>query len=302
MKKTGGYLWLLIIIFVLALAGQHFFLTNKFTANKEETIVKIRTLSKNTSQYQISGEYPLFGSLAPKLDSKIDSLISKKMADFKKEAKENAEIRGKDAPLYYLTFSWSPTQINNNIISFLIRTEAFSGGANPDELIDTFNYNVTKQKLVSLKDLFPAEDNYLQQVSQYTQDALESELEEEVGPEWPNLKSMFTEGTTPKAENFSHFTYNNESIYFYFPVYQLGPRTLGEKKLAFPRALITKQEQKKERKIGMPNPASENCINKGGSLKIKKNAEGGEYGECTFPNGKVCEEWALYRGECSENL
>ena len=49
---------------------------------------------------------------------------------------------------------------------------------------------------------------------------------------------------------------------------------------------------------GLPNPASVNCEKKGGKLKIRKGKKG-EYGVCKFPNGKECEEWALFRGKCS---
>lgn len=45
------------------------------------------------------------------------------------------------------------------------------------------------------------------------------------------------------------------------------------------------------------NPASTNCIEKGGKLEIVK-GDGGEYGVCTFPDGSKCEEWAFFRGEC----
>lgn len=48
---------------------------------------------------------------------------------------------------------------------------------------------------------------------------------------------------------------------------------------------------------GMANPASVACVNAGGSLEIKKDTSGGEYGMCTFANGTSCEEWALFRGE-----
>jgi putative hemolysin/predicted secreted protein len=48
---------------------------------------------------------------------------------------------------------------------------------------------------------------------------------------------------------------------------------------------------------GMANPASVACVNAGGSLEIKKDAAGGEYGMCTFKNGTSCEEWALFRNE-----
>jgi len=48
---------------------------------------------------------------------------------------------------------------------------------------------------------------------------------------------------------------------------------------------------------GMANPASVNCGNIGGTTEIKTNADGSQYGMCTFTNGTTCEEWALYRGE-----
>ena len=48
---------------------------------------------------------------------------------------------------------------------------------------------------------------------------------------------------------------------------------------------------------GMANPASVNCGKIGGATEIRKNADGNEYGVCSFSNGTTCEEWALYRGE-----
>jgi inhibitor of cysteine peptidase len=48
---------------------------------------------------------------------------------------------------------------------------------------------------------------------------------------------------------------------------------------------------------GMANPASVACDQSGGTVEIKKDASGNEYGMCTFKNGTSCEEWALYRGE-----
>ncbi|MEM4272084.1 MAG: DUF333 domain-containing protein [Candidatus Bilamarchaeaceae archaeon] len=49
---------------------------------------------------------------------------------------------------------------------------------------------------------------------------------------------------------------------------------------------------------GLPNPASIYCEEHGGTLEIRADAQGGQYGMCRFPNGKECEEWAYYRGEC----
>ena len=47
------------------------------------------------------------------------------------------------------------------------------------------------------------------------------------------------------------------------------------------------------------NPASVNCEEKGGKVEIRKDESGGEYGMCVFENGKECDEWAFFRGECT---
>ena len=46
------------------------------------------------------------------------------------------------------------------------------------------------------------------------------------------------------------------------------------------------------------NPASVYCDENGGTLEIITTEEG-EIGMCTFTNGKECEEWAFFNGECS---
>ena len=49
---------------------------------------------------------------------------------------------------------------------------------------------------------------------------------------------------------------------------------------------------------GLANPASENCIAKGGQLRIETAGDGGQFGVCLFEDNRQCEEWALLRGEC----
>ena len=55
---------------------------------------------------------------------------------------------------------------------------------------------------------------------------------------------------------------------------------------------------KPDGKVGIANPASVNCIRKGGTLSIQKGGGGGEHGICIFGDNRQCEEWALFRGEC----
>ena len=45
------------------------------------------------------------------------------------------------------------------------------------------------------------------------------------------------------------------------------------------------------------NPASQNCLDKGGKLEIRTNSAG-QYGICVFTDGSECEEWVFFRGTC----
>ncbi|WP_136617983.1 MULTISPECIES: putative hemolysin [Mesorhizobium] len=54
-----------------------------------------------------------------------------------------------------------------------------------------------------------------------------------------------------------------------------------------------------QKPVGMANPASIHCGEIGGRLVIRKDKAGNEYGFCGLPNGRLCEEWALFRdNEC----
>ena len=52
----------------------------------------------------------------------------------------------------------------------------------------------------------------------------------------------------------------------------------------------------------MANPASEYCVGVGGTLEIRAQEDGGQYGVCIFSDGSECEEWALYNGDCQKGL
>ena len=50
----------------------------------------------------------------------------------------------------------------------------------------------------------------------------------------------------------------------------------------------------------LANPASVNCVSKGYRLEIRADASGGQAGYCIFPDGNECEEWAFFRGNCTD--
>ncbi|MDO5614370.1 MAG: DUF333 domain-containing protein [Paracoccus sp. (in: a-proteobacteria)] len=48
--------------------------------------------------------------------------------------------------------------------------------------------------------------------------------------------------------------------------------------------------------IGMGNPASAYCVSLGGTVEIRREAAG-EAGYCHLPDGRVVEEWELFRAQ-----
>ena len=60
-----------------------------------------------------------------------------------------------------------------------------------------------------------------------------------------------------------------------------------------------KTQNKPSNTVQIANPASTNCIEKGGELEIK-DSESGQYGVCKFNDGSSCEEWAFFRNECKK--
>ncbi len=49
---------------------------------------------------------------------------------------------------------------------------------------------------------------------------------------------------------------------------------------------------------GLANPASVYCEAQGGTLEIRTDSTGGQYGVCKFADGSECDEWAFFRNEC----
>jgi len=50
--------------------------------------------------------------------------------------------------------------------------------------------------------------------------------------------------------------------------------------------------------LHIANPASENCVKLGGTLKVEVAGDSSEYGLCVFSETMACEEWALFNGLC----
>lgn len=46
------------------------------------------------------------------------------------------------------------------------------------------------------------------------------------------------------------------------------------------------------------NPASVYCYENNGTLEIRSDVQGNQYGICILANGTECDEWKYFRGGC----
>ncbi len=68
--------------------------------------------------------------------------------------------------------------------------------------------------------------------------------------------------------------------------------------IATPASAPSSAPAPRAKAVGLANPASVQCIERGGTLLPQRDANGGEYAICVLPDGSRCEEWARFRGEC----
>lgn len=186
--------------------------------------------------YKLTIEYPKFPSIADWVNSHL--------ADFKQLTKENWAARAATAPsgtapqapeqIYYFNVSWQPAQLNAHYESVIVRLAEFVGGANENQEIMTYNYDLQKKAPVTLADLFPSDPNYLMTISslarQELTDSLNNASNGHVDP------SMLADGTAPTADNFKDFTFDDDVITFYFPKYQVAPGVFGEQRVTISRS------------------------------------------------------------------
>ena len=226
----GGFLLIAIIVFLDILA-QQFLLKNNTLS------VSVISVNEKTDLYSINVEYPQFNGISPEFNQKISSLMEEKIVSFKKDSADNwaarkatatPEFPVPDKPEQLFTFqaSWSPAQINNKYISFVINTGFFSGGAHGDEVIYTFNYDVVKKEEISAEKLLGSQEN-LQKISDMAKVYIILQ-EQSQGAEMNEvLTQMVNDGTAPKYSNYQYFTFDSSHIVFYFQKYQVAPGASG---------------------------------------------------------------------------
>ncbi len=251
-----SFVVILIIIVIIAIVYTYSLSSNKqdlepgeATSTQTQNIPSEKNLpvtitekhETSSTSPDISYEYPQFPTLSEDFNASISAAVNDRIAEFKKDITGNEAARKATSdPKTYIPMStysflalWQPAQTNSRYVSFIIRFESYTGGANENQDLQTFNYDVTGGKPVSLADLFPGNQNYLSTISKTAREQLTNSLR--MSSPGYDASVQLNPGTEPTLENFKNFTFIDPAITFYFPKYQVAPGAFGEQKAIIQR-------------------------------------------------------------------
>ncbi len=200
--------------------------TNAPTGSAVSSLSIVSIYDDASTSPQLNIEYPQFSSLPPSANEAIASATMSRLDDFKATAINS----------YSFMATWEPAQVNTRYVSFIERYDSYSGGANENQEVQTFNYNVASGTPITLQELFPDVADPLKPISILVREQLRESLSAASPGYSPG--QMLSEGTAPIAENFANFTFTDDTITFYFPKYAVAPGAFGEQHVTIPRSDI----------------------------------------------------------------
>jgi hypothetical protein len=215
---------------------------------------EIKLINKKDNLYtKIDIKYPYFKNADEKFNSDIENFIKEKISDHEKISEENWKARydtqtndekiakiPTDDEKFYLHSEVEIIQSNANYISFILRIDGYEGGAHGYVNDFPYNYDIKNKKILSLKDIFSNNYNYLKYLSNEARIYLKEKYatlseenkkgfssEEEIKQYEDNSMSMINDGTSLQEDNFKIFTFTPDEVKIYFSQYQVGPYVIG---------------------------------------------------------------------------
>jgi hypothetical protein len=198
-------------------------------------------LEKN---YIIDISYPQFQSVdAGGLDDSINNLIYDEVVlsilnGFKDEIISYEE---EDADLeidlnYFLAIDYSIVMFNEKGISLCLDISPYMGGAHGMLYFETINFDLEKNSIIELEDLFVPEYDYLNIISEYCREDLTKQMKQ-IGAQ-PD-EEWIADGTDPAyTDTFTNFLINQSGLMIKFPAYQVGPYAIGDFSVSIPYNLF----------------------------------------------------------------
>jgi hypothetical protein len=204
----------------------------KLDERKEERENKKLRYEIDTAMPQLAGAGD---ARVEKFNQAVTNLVAPRTGEFKKVVDETAREEAaakQDAksslPPNSLSVSYEVTAANKDFISVLFSFHEYLGGAHPNTITESFNYDLNRNAPVSLADLFTPNSNYLKVISDYAIKELKK-LDTVSGVE---------NGAGPKIGNFHSWNITPTGLKITFDPYQVGPYAAGAHEVLVPYSVL----------------------------------------------------------------
>jgi hypothetical protein len=213
----------------------------RFDLSGMRLVLKEQTEENNKQKLTIDTAYPQLAggdaTRAENFNKAVSGFVTSQTAEFKKQHKADlAEIAANaadaDRPGYALEISYHTPYADKNLISLLVWTYQFTGGAHGNSFSTTFNYDLSSGRMLKLDDLFQPNSNHLRLISDYCLKTLTKELGAVADANW--LK----EGAGPKAENFKSWNITPDGLQITFDAYQVAAYAFGPQEVIVPYSVL----------------------------------------------------------------
>ncbi len=219
----------------------------RFDLGGMRLVLKEQNEENNKQKLTIDTAYPqLAGGDAVRAETfnkAVSEFVTKQTAEFKKQHKadlaemaktaaDSANDANNERPGYALEISYHTPYADKNVVSLLVWSYQFTGGAHGNSFSTTFNYDLNSGRMLKLTDLFQPNSGHLKVISAYCVTTLTKQLGADADSNW--LK----EGAGPKTDNYDSWNITPDGLQITFDVYQVAAYAYGPQEVIVPYSAL----------------------------------------------------------------
>lgn len=200
-------------------------------------VTKVIKDSSVAKKYWYSANYPQIDGMTDKqLQSKINDELLKTvnncLEQFRKDMSdwevpyELSEVNS------FMEINYEQYIINENVCSLAFEVYTYyAGSAHPNSYTISNNWNIKTGKLITFKEMFKKNSNYLSKISEFCIGDLK--LQAKIG-DFEFIDDMLKDGAGPKDSNFVNFNLLTIGLLITFDNYSVAPYVLGKQYVIIP--------------------------------------------------------------------
>ncbi len=218
-------------------------------SNGAEVVAKSIKEKNKKLKYEIDVVYPqLAGSTDPnyqKFNTTVRSLMTKKVADFKKEmtpspedeaSAAEGETTSDESSSSDQTVSYEVVLAKDDLIAIEFTVSSYyAGAAHPNSYMEVVNFDLKNGKQLKLAELFNPGTKYLQAIAAYCIQELKKLTK---GADAALDEEWIQKGAAPELTNYDNWTIRKKGLGITFDSYQVGPYAAGPQSVLVPYSVI----------------------------------------------------------------